>query len=172
LAIAVTLSSCLITQPTHFDEPPNSPPVISAVTPPLQHIVDVDITSMPAGADAGPATPSTLDFEVTVYDRDVDQRLQVQVLLDGFVCPSCVDGSFLDPSASMTARDRRTLRFHVPTMLFGTTPDCHSVQLLVSGQFKPGLQEPIEDGDLATTVWWILADEALTPHGVELGMCP
>lgn len=176
VAMAVTLPGCIITQPVHFDEPANSPPAIYEVTPMPMHPLDEVVGVFPMTlADAGSAVVPTQTFDAIVYDLDVDQSLQYQVLVDGIRCQTCVTNSGILPaSTSLTDRVRRRLTFNVGGGLLdpGTTGNCHSVRLLVSGQFQPGGQDPVEDGDLASATWWIASrtvDEGAPP--VDMGTC-
>jgi len=110
-------------------------------------------------------------FEVVVFDADVDQSLQFQVLVDRAPCRTCASmNGVLAPSSSLTDRVHRTLTFTVAGTLLGTD-HCHSVQLLVSGQFVAGLQDPLETGDVASATWWILSHETTTTM-VDMVRCP
>lgn len=168
--LAVLLPSCLITQQTHFDEPANSPPAISdgpSPAPSLNAILRPELVA----ADGGAASVPNQAFEVVVYDADVGQPLQYQVLVDHMPCRSCAGSNgVLPPSSSLTDRVHRSLPFNVGGTLLGTGR-CHSVQLLVSGQFVAGGQDPIEAGDIASATWWVLSQDPLAP-AVEMRSCP
>src|SRR5262245_25469860 len=85
--VPVTLSGCLIPQPVHFDEPPNSPPAISDVESPdhpIHEIIQLYDPMPPMPVDGGatpPAPPLTL--RVSVYDADVSQTLSWLYQVDG-----------------------------------------------------------------------------------------
>ncbi len=175
LAIVVTLSSCLITQPTHFDEPPNSPPVLSDLEPapmyPLNDLIRL-ITTSTTPSEAGVVPLTSIDLGVSVYDPDVDQTLQWRAYIDN----NLFRGDDLGPSTTVTGRDRRTLTFPVSTApLFdlATTGGCHRIDLFVSGGFSgsPTGHTPREAGDIASVTWWV-ASRADNTSPVDMTRCP
>ena len=163
VATAVTLSGCIITQPVHFDEPPNSPPAIYDASPIPMPALNAVLQLVPVAIDdAGMQRIPTQTFEVVVFDADVDQSLQFQVLVDRAPCRACVGmNGILSPSPRVSDRARRRLTFNVDWSLLATSR-CHSVELLVSGQFIAGSQSPIEDGDLASATWWVASSDGTT----------
>lgn len=168
----MTLSSCLITQPVHFDEPANSPPAISdlptaGVSPPLSEIVFLPAALMSTG-DAGVATSLTLG--VQVYDPDVDQALSWRAFVDSNVC--C--GGDVPRSTATTGRERRALTFPVPTgTLDLTTTACHRIDLYVTGAFdgNPLSHTPREANDIASATWWV-AVQPPTMSSPAMSDCP
>lgn len=169
MAIAVSLSGCLITQPVRFDQPSNSPPSISdAQGAPLSltRIIQLPRDFTTTG-DAGSGRQVSLAVEV--FDPDVDQTLNFQVLVDRTPCSTCVEQhGVLSPSTRATGRDRRSTTLAIDQALL-LPPNCHSIQLLVSGGFQAGSQMPLEDRDLASATWWVASTDMST---VDMRLCP
>jgi hypothetical protein len=172
VAIALLSSGCIITQPVHFDPPPNSPPAIEAeaTTPPLNHIVQLPVM---VASDGGTTTATSTTFLFNVYDLDVDQPLQFKVFVDGSMTPTVEQT--IPISRETTGRERRTaIRFDLPHLPFGSTAACHRVDLFVSSQFmfsSLSPHDPVLPHDIATVTWWI--DWQPDPAGqpVELRSC-
>jgi hypothetical protein len=168
LAIAVTLTSCLITQPVHFDEPPNSPPSISDVaspTLPINAVVQLPGAAM-GSSDAG---DGSLMLAVSVYDPDVDQRLAWRAFVDG----SLAGGNDLLAVTGMD-RQHRTLSFPIGT---GTGSllaihGCHRIDLFVAGSFSgsPIGHTPSVPGDIDSVTWWV--STSVGGMLVDMRLCP
>jgi hypothetical protein len=174
LAIAVTLTSCLITQPVHFDEPPNSPPsiTVAAGSLPLTRFIFIPADLM-VTADGG-TTPTSLDLDVVVFDADIDQTLHYAALLDESSSPCSGCNGDLAPSTFMTGRERRALRVTIPVnQLMTTTADCHRITLIVTGAFESGSATPRDPiGDTATATWWVVVQPNLTDVVDMSTLCP
>lgn len=156
LLAVLTLSGCLITQPVHFNEPPNSPPAIydaPSTTYPLNQIVHVIHDPTMTAGDAGMTAMTSLTLAVTVYDADVAQQLSWIAYVDsdsGAPCSGC-SGFILAEGT-----DRRNFEFTVPlTQITATVPSCHRIDLYVSSAFNPGGHTPRESTDVATATWWV-----------------
>lgn len=166
----MTLSSCLITQPVHFDEPANSPPAISDAIGALNPLTEI-VRLLPVTSDAGASSTPDVQLDVVVYDPDVDQALSIQVLVDRTPCPACVPNhGILNPSSALTGRDRRPLTLTIPHTLLPAV-SCHNVRLLVSGGFQAGTQTPLEDGDVASAIWWVSSQND-SGASAEISTCP
>jgi hypothetical protein len=175
--LAVLLPSCLITQPVHFDEPPNSPPAIydTAASPIFQMntIGRIPNSRIVATGDAG--GPTSVPFSVVVYDPDVDQTLHYAALVDMNTTPCSGCNGDLTPSTLSTGRERRTLSFDVPYDVFQPSRlGCHRVRLIVTGDFQSGTalpRDPVNDTAIAT--WWIAVQPPMMSSSpVDMTACP
>jgi hypothetical protein len=169
------LSSCLITQQTHFDQPPNSPPsIISTGVYPLSRVIrypDDVVSTLP---DAGMAPMPDIVLDVTVYDADVDQRLQFAALIDDSLVPCSGCSGDLPTSTLTTGRERRALSVRIlGSQLVSTTARCRRITLIVTGGFNPATAQPRDPvGDTAFATWWVAVPRPMTTDVVDMSQCP
>ncbi len=165
------LSSCLITQPVHFDEPANSPPAIYDLATGTYSRTQIILLSRldPSGGDAGVPPMTTLTLEVEVFDADVDQRLSWIAYIDddnGAPCTGC--SGDLAPTGNV----RRTLTANIPlATITAVDPSCHRVDLYVSSSFMPGLHQPRQTGDVDVATWWIRV-QSDAGDNLQMSTCP
>jgi hypothetical protein len=163
---ALTLPSCLITQPVQFEAPTGFPPSIESI----------DATEFPLDALVRLRTSdtTTLMFPVEVRDPDVDETLAFQVYVDyDDDSPRIADDVGVIPTIDRVAgtdRTRRRFEFQLDAVSSRLTgAGCHRIELVVSGAFQNQSRLPVREGDLATAVWWVVTDNGST---VDMRLCP
>jgi hypothetical protein len=174
VTLAATASSCLITQPVHFDEPANTPPAISENgLLPLNSLIHYPTDVVVSTGDAGTSSDPDVTLSVTVYDADVDQTLHFAALVDMSPVPCVGCNGDLAPVTGMTGRERRPLQVTIGHALLSSgVPSCHRITLIVTGAFESGSATPRDPvGDSATATWWVIV-QPHTGDAVEMANCP
>lgn len=169
LALAcASFMGCVVTNKIDFQVPANTPPSIyvpeSTALPgePIDRIIRLDLDD--------PTNPSvTLRF--TVRDPDVSQSLEGQLFVD-YDRQNDTLGDTRAFTVPPTGAATRDVVYVVPPSAL-SQPGCHKIEILVSGQFKNEgrRRTPVEDGDLAQTVWLAEVVDATNPV-VEMSSCP
>lgn len=167
----MSLSACLITEEGEIREVPNYPPAIQAGSGssdcirPLGSIINLPI---PESGDV-----ENLCFEVEVLDVNEEQELEYLTFVNFPAPGSEVDSGPVPANGSF----RRTIQFTIPSDRWFTKNECHKVELFVSGQFVSKTtggvknRNPVIEGDVASTIWWVRAISESNPNDIGLGSC-
>lgn len=126
-------------------------------------------TSQAPGAEL---RPEALTFPLLVRDDNRDQRLAWRLFVDfdSDFPQAPQNGSVIEPTGEV----ERPLDVVVGFDVFRNgAGQCHKVEVLISGAFVPDFpfREPVEEGDLATAVWWIHVTDD-TQLSVDMRTCP
>jgi hypothetical protein len=155
LTCLLSAAACLVTNDVEY-KVVNSPPSVVPVSP-------NQFTYVPRDSDpdcAMSAGKSFMQFDVTIYDEDVDQNLTVRVVVDDKF------HSFVDVPPASGAAAQRSLPnvLCIDTAVF--RKPCTKVEVLVTSAFDGNIadvKKPLIPGDLGHTSWFVLGGSRDTP---------
>ncbi|MEM7447257.1 MAG: hypothetical protein AAF355_03345 [Myxococcota bacterium] len=135
---------CLVTQPLEQEKEPLCPAVLlhDRTEPSIDDLYVIDLSDKDAKGE--------IEFQLTIYDCNVEQDLLVRPFVDGSVfttvlAPAPADGSL-----------ERTVSFSITVNGNLNTLGCHSIEVLISEGFSQiDLRLPIAEYDLGGGIWWV-----------------
>ncbi len=164
-------TSCVVTDTIAFDAEENFPASI-APTPAAQ-----DANRSPGSiifTDLDDALGNPISLSVFVRDPNIRQTLSWRLFVNFRPdSPAALRNSgVLEPTADNATQ--RLLELDVDyNDLDNANPGCHKIELLVSAGFSDRFpqREPVLEGDLAQTLWWVYATNSTTPT-IDFRNCP
>jgi hypothetical protein len=165
--MAIFGTGCIVTDRPDYTSPePNFPPSIQAA-PGSEFALDrLNVVPNPStgGDDAG--TPRFV-FDVYIVDPNLTQTLRANTILNTSpdVEPEDWRPREIPPSGSL----ERRVTFEMDPSRF--TRRCNRLELVVSSAFQnDSARTPAERFDVATAVWYVAFDDAVSPP--QLRECP